>query len=714
MFIFDDLILATVIVLFVLLATILTSGVLCFLTLLLGSAAAYLNKDYLNKESVYGGATKSHLKSIKKLKSNVTILLKSYKHYNKMFNPVNALVETYGYAKPKDQVVFNQKKLIDIAREIYKNEKADTTIFDLEYEKVLGAFENTAKEVELDISNQDIKKMMYYRLLEDKYLLTKSTSITGWNVKDIEYIPINKEEYETTLTKIFKYAVIASIRNYTESEAQDVKQLINNFTSGNLTEKQMKVHFFDNTTQLIDNCNIYQIKRPYSNIYKKLHWGQRKLLLSEIDLFNRVADIIGHDKFKKDNISLVYPGAAHGDHLLIEMEMYPNLILYLWDPAKYNEVLYIADFMRRGMDIPQQYSARHIEMAKKYSKRVFINMELSNETYTEYWTNSTTGNIPKNYITENGYFTKESADYFLKYRKEQNDKSPILFVSDIRLFTKDAAPSLLSKNIIKDFHDSIALKIITEKMRHEDYVRDMQLQKDWFEFVNADYGLFKFKLKTKNYIKEQDTQYQYLDGDIVLQAWAPVTSTETRLFVQKNPKVAYYNVKSYTDKLKTFNIVMRPRNMSNVTLKELGIKVVGNPEATMKDIFYGFETNLIGQDAVLETFILYDYLKLYKKEVLDTDLILIISDMTQTLLDHFNHDDILEYFKKSEPDELQIKLNNILTKRAKYHSTFSKRLDYNSPISDRFICNIKRSYESNYNKNYSNTSDNTHYNKKKS
>ena len=159
---------------------------------------------------------------------------------------------------------------------------------------------------------------------------------------------------------------------------------------------------------------------------------------------------------------------------------------------------------------------------------------------------------------------------------------------------------------------------------------------------------------------------------------------------------------------------MRPRNMSNVTLKELGIKVVGNPEATMKDIFYGFETNLIGQDAVLETFILYDYLKLYKKEVLDTDLILIISDMTQTLLDHFNHDDILEYFKKSEPAELQIKLNNILTKRAKYHSTFSKRLDYNSPISDRFICNIKRSYESNYNKNYSNTSDNTHYNKKKS
>ena len=714
MFIFDDLILATVIVLFVLLATILTSGVLCFLTLLLGSAAAYLNKDYLNKESVYGGATKSHLKSIKKLKSNVTILLKSYKHYNKMFNPVNALVETYGYAKPKDQVVFNQKKLIDIAREIYKNEKADTTIFDLEYEKVLGAFENTAKEVELDISNQDIKKIMYYRLLEDKYLLTKSTSITGWNVKDIEYIPINKEEYETTLTKIFKYAVIASIRNYTESEAQDVKQLINKFTSGNLTEKQMKVHFFDNTTQLIDNCNIYQIKRPYSNIYKKLHWGQRKLLLSEIDLFNRVADIIGHEKFKKDNISLVYPGAAHGDHLLIEMEMYPNLIIYLWDPAKYNEVLYIADFMRRGMDIPQQYSARHIEMAKKYSKRVFINMELSNETYNEYWTNATTGNIPKNYITENGYFTQKSAECFLKYRKEQNDKSPILFVSDIRLFTKDAAPSLLSNNIIKDFHDSIALKIITEKMRHEDYVRDMQLQKDWFEFVNADYGLFKFKLKTKNYIKEQDTQYQYLDGDIVLQAWAPVTSTETRLFVQKNPKVAYYNVKSYTDKLKTFNIVMRPRNMSNVTLKELGIKVAGNPEATMKDIFYGFDTNLIGQDAILETFILYDYLKLYKKEVLDTDLILIISDMTQTLLDHFNHDDILEYFKKSEHAELQIKLNNILTKRAKYHSTFSKRLDYNSPISDRFICNIKRSYESNYNKNYSNTSDNTHYNKKKS
>ena len=160
MFIFDDLILATVIVFFVLLATILTSSVLCFLTLLLGSAVSYVNKDYVNKESTYGGATKSsikssiksHLKSIKKIKENTNILLKSYKHYNKMFNPVNALVDTYGYAKPSDQVVSNQEKLLDIAREIYKNEKADATIFDLELEKILGAFENTAKEVDLDIS----------------------------------------------------------------------------------------------------------------------------------------------------------------------------------------------------------------------------------------------------------------------------------------------------------------------------------------------------------------------------------------------------------------------------------------------------------------------------------------------------------------------------------------------------------------------------------
>ena len=697
MLIIDDLILATVIVFFILLAATVTSSVLCFLVILLG---------YNINSEFNGGAakidTKSQLKSIKKISNNVDILLKSYKHYNKIFNPIDEMVETYGYAKPRAQNIHNQIKFIKIAKDIYKNANKDTKIFDLDYDKILGAFENTAKEVDLDISNQDIKKMMYYRLLEDKYLLTKSTSITGWNVKDIEYIPINKEEYETTLIKIFKYAVIASIRDFTSSESQNLSQMINNFKLGNLTEKQMKVHFFDNTTQLIDNCNIYQIKRPYSNIYKKLHWGQRKLLLSEIDLFNRVADIIGHEKFKKDNISLVYPGAAHGDHLLIEMEMYPNLILYLWDPAKYNEVLYIADFIRRGMDIPQQYSEQRIEMAKKYAGRVFINMELSNETYTEYWTNSTTGNIPKNYITENGYFTPKSADYFIKYRKDQKDISPVLFCSDIRLFTKADAPNLLINNIIKDFHDSIALKVVSEKMRHEDYVRDMQLQKDWFEFVNADFGLFKFKLKTKKYVKEQDTQYPYLDGDIILQAWAPVTSTETRLFVQKNPKVAYYNVKSYTDKLKTFNIVMRPRDMSNVTLKELDIKVMGNPEATIKDIFYGLEPNLIGQDAILETFILYDYLKIYKKEISDTDLILIISDITQTLLDHFDHDDILEYFKKSDAKELKIKLDNILAKRTRQQATFSKRLDYNSPRSDRSICEIHRPYE--FNNSYTNKS----------
>ena len=132
-----------------------------------------------------------------------------------------------------------------------------------------------------------------------------------------------------------------------------------------------------------------------------------------------------------------------------------------------------------------------------------------------------------------------------------------MFVSDIRLFTKAEATNALTFNLVKDYHDTIALRIVNEKIRHADYVRDMQLQEDWLEFVNAQYGLFKFKLKTKSFVDKQNTQYKYPDGDIILQAWAPIASTETRLFVRPDRKPAFYNVKKYL--LYKFTAVKLPK-----------------------------------------------------------------------------------------------------------------------------------------------------------
>ena len=530
---------------------------------------------------------------------------------------------------------------------------------------------------------------MHYRKLEEDYPTTKAAAYSHWNMKHIEYLPLDKETYENAMDKIFEYAVISSIRDLKDDEEKELESLINSFQSGELTHPKMNISFYDNTTQPIYHCNAYQLKRPYSNKYKKLHWGQRKLLLSEIDFFNRTAIDMGCDKFKNQNISLVYPGSAHGHHLLIEMDMYPTLVLYLWDPAKFNKVLYLAEFLRRKMEIPYEYKESHMTMAKKYAGRVFINMELSNNDFLKYWKNSTTGNIHTNFGSGYGLFTKKSAAFYLKYKKDLKDDSPTLFVSDIRLFTKSEASNTLSFNMVKNYSTSIALRIVNEKMKHADYIRDMQLQQDWLEFVDAQYGLFKFKLKTKHYTNWQETQYKYLDGDIILQAWAPVASTETRLFVRPNRTQAYYNVKKYTDKLKSFNLNMRTHDMSEVKLKDLNIKVHGKNDAILDDIWAPFLSNdLIGQDAILETHILYDYLKIYKtvENIKYTDLMLMISDITQACLDPFDQNNNMGYLNDSNVDD-------IINSRYKYHTAFSKRLDFNSVFADKFICEIKRPNE---------------------
>jgi hypothetical protein len=689
MFILDDLLLAAVVAVFVLLVLTISPPLLCFLGLLIGN-----HTDSVTVGGVVKKKVTKELAAITGVENSINILLKSAKDENQVFNPVEYQVELYGYEKLSDHDMKIQTKRMNTAKDVYKREKGDLSIFDIDYEKMAGSYASTSvlKNNSSEYSNfteEIINKLMHYRTLEEDYPTIATSAYLNWNMSNIEYTPVNVNEYNTTMEKIFEYAVVSSIRNLKDVESKELETLINKFQLGELTQSQMKLNFNDHTSQTIYNCNSYQIKKPYSDKYKKLHWGQRKLLLSEIDFFNRVALDIGRDKFKKDKISLVYPGSAHGHHLLIEMEMYPNLILYLWDPAMYNKVLYIADFLRRGMDVPYEYSEKHMEMAKKYNGRVFINMELTNTEFLKYWTNSTTGNIHKNFKPEYGFFTKKSADYFLKYKAKQKDTSPTLFVSDIRLFTKSEATNALMFNMVKDYNESIALRLINEVTRHADYVRDMQLQQDWMEYVKAEYGLFKFKLKTKNFSPKQSVQYKYVDGDIIFQAWAPIASTETRLFVKPVRKAMYYNVKKYTDKIKTFNLIMRTHDMSSVKLTDINIDVSGNSDATLEDIWSNFlDTSLIGQDAILESHILYDYLTIYKKkgDIKHTDLILMISDITQACLDPFDQGGILGYFD-------DVCVESVLNSRYKYHNSFSRRLDYNSIVADKFICKIKRPHE---------------------
>jgi hypothetical protein len=55
-----------------------------------------------------------------------------------------------------------------------------------------------------------------------------------------------------------------------------------------------------------------------------LHWGQRKLLLSEIDFINR----INNNNQNDNNLFgiIIYAGSSPGSHLTLLMELFPKLL----------------------------------------------------------------------------------------------------------------------------------------------------------------------------------------------------------------------------------------------------------------------------------------------------------------------------------------------------------------------------------------------------
>ena len=119
------------------------------------------------------------------------------------------------------------------------------------------------------------------------------------------------------------------------------------------------------------------------------HWGQKKLLLSEIQFFTNIC-IKLNIKNLKDYV-VVYIGSADGTHLPILFDMFPELEWHLIDPNPFSKFV------------------------KKYGKnKVFI--------YNE-------------------YFTNESIKKILK-----NVNKKILFISDIRVVPKD-------EQVMKDMKD---------------------------------------------------------------------------------------------------------------------------------------------------------------------------------------------------------------------------------------------------------------------
>ena len=257
---------------------------------------------------------------------------------------------------------------------------------------------------------------------------------------------------------------------------------------------------------------------------RKLHWGQRKLLLSEIDFLSA-----------NGAATVVYAGAADGKHIPLLTELFPELVFHVYDPHPFNPLVHRNDRIK----VNPFYAG-----AKKSA------------TY--------------------GFFTDEVARSYIG--------KPIWFISDIRTDPKEEGTML-----------------------------DQTAQKGWVEIMKPNRTMLKYKMPYPQLDKTSD--YEYFDGQIRLQCWAPISSAETRLIFDSQIKCKKWNVIKYERQMSWFNNVMRLADLSNYKLRDFGVPL----DQTVREFWSEFvsDDTVLGYDFVYELQILKKYIDLDGAKIKD-------------------------------------------------------------------------------------------------
>jgi len=97
------------------------------------------------------------------------------------------------------------------------------------------------------------------------------------------------------------------------------------------------------------------------------HYGQLKLLISEIEFLNKIINI---DK-NIENILIIYIGAAPGIHIKLLYEMFPNFEYILIDPDKFSEDIINLSKTNNNINIINKlfYEKETEELKKEYSNK---------------------------------------------------------------------------------------------------------------------------------------------------------------------------------------------------------------------------------------------------------------------------------------------------------------------------------------------------------
>ena len=379
------------------------------------------------------------------------------------------------------------------------------------------------------------------------------------------------------------------------------------------------------------------LKKEDVPLFKGGHWGQRKLLLTEILFFTLHG---------KPNTTVIYAGAAPSDHMLFLSKMFPTYHFVLVDPERWNK-----DFGK----IHNQLSYNNFP---EYPVKGLVDVKIDGKYVGPYTIRNKNidgsfivigkdGKTEKVFVTDiqphgkvnfvqptyykindsidvyHGYFTDELA---VKLGKEYANTN-VLFVSDIRPTNIEGVSSTLEER------DDIVIK-------------NMEMQKNWYLLINKErrnigkegvWAMFKFKA-TFGIPKTT-----YLKGDLYYQPWAPLKSPELRLITNSEETRDYSN-DWLEQHLTWFNEVRRN------TLKEPRDKRV---------------------NGVFDTQYEYDIMKMYvdKFSPMDKDIYNWMRKISAELGDRDkNKQGLLQFQEGYETDEWRKNkwIESLLTKMQKY------------------------------------------------
>jgi len=321
-------------------------------------------------------------------------------------------------------------------------------------------------------------------------------------------------------------AITRLIKNIPSSIKDQYKEMVENVYNDNKSKPLIMFDDIHDSLPYVDHNQIYSVDH---------HFGQRKLFLNEVQFLTR-------RNITKPSVC-IYAGAAPSNKGAFLASLFPNVKFLLVDPNPF-EI--------------KPYDNITIETIPIDNELIENNMTVVEKAFKS----------DSNICIINGFMTiqlgKAIGDYVEKH------PIPLYFISDVRTNMDKSTPTTLdiiwnssqqynwicnckpNASMLKFrspfFNESDKeIEEYSEKIKNTPYKDDFEESKR----LGID---FEEAFKNKELV--------YFDGDVYLQPWAPVSSTETRLVIDHDvpfdtPKMVPYPAKNYEETLFYYNKIVR-------------------------------------------------------------------------------------------------------------------------------------------------------------